>query len=91
MAEELNRQFSRVDIQMTNRYGKVQSVSPITRELQVKTIVRSLHTCYNGSHQKQEISVGEDMERKEPLNTAGGNTTVRMTVEGSMEVLKNYT
>lgn len=53
--------------------------------------MRSLHTCYNGSHQKQEISVGEDMERKEPLNTASGNTNQCMTVEGSMEVLKKIT
>ena len=49
--------------------------SLIIREMQVKTTIEvSLYTGQNGHHQKStKINAGEDVEKREPSCTVGGN------------------
>ena len=55
------------------------SILLIIGQMQIKTTMRySPHTNQNGHHQKtkkklQMINAGEDVEKREPYCTAGGN------------------
>ena len=74
-AKEINRRFSKEDIQMADKHMKRCSTSLITREMQIKTTMRYhfMPVRMAAIQKSTRINAGEGVEERETSYTVGGN------------------
>lgn len=85
MKKDLNKYFSKEDVQMASRHLNSWSTSVIIKEMQTQTLMR-YHFPSVGYRQKNERSqVGKNVEKREPLYNVGGNVNGETTVKNTVE------